>query len=329
MQERVFAPLGMARSTFRPMMAITYPLAQGHEVVAAADAYWPAIRPAANNVATWPAGSMFSNVHDLSRFVIAFMNQGRLDGHEALKPAVIAKLSAPHAAIPGGSASYGYGLDLSERHGVRLVTHGGSRAGYGSTILMVPARRVAAIVLGNRTGSGLPRTAWRGIEMLLDLPTGALEAEPASTTAVAAPNLDEVKAWVGRYSQGAGSVIEIAIKNGALVVRDGTREQPAIPQGTLRLAVGGRAGTAASTLILVPGRDGRPGAVQAAARSSALVQRHSRTIFSAARDATDAARSERWRIASSPARAFARTRDRAAPSAAANRSAWSCLRWSR
>ena len=53
-------------------------------------------------------------------------------------------------------------------------------------------------------------------------------------------------------------MIEIAIKNGALVVRDGTREQPAIPQGTLRLAVGGRAGTAASTLILVPGRDGRP-----------------------------------------------------------------------
>jgi CubicO group peptidase (beta-lactamase class C family) len=31
MQQRVFTPLGMSRSTFRPTLAMTYPLAQGHD----------------------------------------------------------------------------------------------------------------------------------------------------------------------------------------------------------------------------------------------------------------------------------------------------------
>src|SRR6266508_526617 len=234
MQERLFAPLGMSRSTFRPMMAITYPLAQGHE--AAGNQPPTVIRPAANNVATWPAGSMFPSALDLSRFVIAFMNQGQIDGHPVLKPSVIVKLSSPHVAIPGGAASYGYGLELSERGGVRLVSHGGSRAGYGSTILMAPSRRAAAVVLGNRTGSGLQRTARRGLELLLGLTTGALDAPAPSADSSSSLTRDDSKAWIGRYSQGEGNVIEIAVKNGGLVAREGGREQTAVLQGTLRLA---------------------------------------------------------------------------------------------
>ena len=75
--ESVFKPLGMSRSTLRPLVAITYPLAQGHDVTNGRPAV---VRPAANNTATWPAGSIFSSVRDLSRFVIAFVNDGRIDG---------------------------------------------------------------------------------------------------------------------------------------------------------------------------------------------------------------------------------------------------------
>ena len=115
MVERVFTPLGMTRSTFRPTMAMTFPLSQGHD---ASPAKVPSvIRPAADNVANWPAGSMFSTVHDLSRFVIAFMNEGRIDGRTALSPRVITTISTPHASVPGGDSSYGYGLTLTERHG--------------------------------------------------------------------------------------------------------------------------------------------------------------------------------------------------------------------
>jgi len=252
MQERVFAPLGMTHSTFRPMMAMTFPLAQGHE---ATGTQAPSvIRPAANNVATWPAGSLFSTVQDLSRFVIAFMNQGRIDGRDVLKPGVIAKLSTPHAAIPGGNASYGYGLELSERGGIRLVSHGGSRAGYGSTIMMAPDRRAAAILLGNRTGSGLPRTARRAMEMLLQLPEKALDV-PMSSTSTVSP--ESLAAWAGRYSQGSSGSIEIVLKDGALSVREGGREQRATPQGALQLSVDA-GGAAPATWTLIPDRYGKP-----------------------------------------------------------------------
>jgi CubicO group peptidase (beta-lactamase class C family)/tetratricopeptide (TPR) repeat protein len=252
---RIFVPLGMTRSTFRPTLAMTYPLAQGHE---APGTNAPAIiRPAANNTATWPAGSMFSNVQDLSRFVIAFMNGGRLDGRQVLAPRVVEALARRHAGIPGGDASYGYGLQVAERGGVTLVSHGGSRAGYGSNILMVPSRRMAAIVLGNRTGSGLGTTTRRGVEMLLSVADGALD--PASRTEPAsASEREAVTAWAGRYSQGTSSAADLVVSGERIVVREGGRERPATLGAGLRLALGDEGATAA-TWVLVPDRDGRPG----------------------------------------------------------------------
>jgi CubicO group peptidase (beta-lactamase class C family) len=263
MVDSVFTPLGMTRSTFRPMMAMTFPLAQGHQDSSSNTP--TVIRPAADNVANWPAGSMFSNVHDLSRFVIAFLNGGTIDGRQVLSPQVISTLSAPHASIPG-EGSYGYGLNLIDRHGVHLVQHNGSRSGYGSTIMMAPSRRAGVIVLGNRSGSGLPKTAERALELLLDLPAGALAA-PSPT--VDTPKADAAKApvdysaWIGRYTQGAEATLEIATNQGHLVCREGTRDLGAREisaglDGSRRLAVGGGAGSQPTIWVLVPDRDGKP-----------------------------------------------------------------------
>jgi CubicO group peptidase (beta-lactamase class C family) len=176
MHESLFAPLGMTRTTLRPMVAMTYPVAQGHgegpdkPVV---------VRPAANNAASWPAGSIFSNVQDLSRWVMAFVAGGRLDGREVLPPGVIARLSTPAAKIPGSDAQYGYGVNVGTYRGLRLVQHGGSRSGYGSTIRMVPEKQFGVVVLANRTGYGMPRTADKALEVVLALPAPK-ETPPAA-----------------------------------------------------------------------------------------------------------------------------------------------------
>jgi hypothetical protein len=59
----------------------------------------------------------------------------------------------------------------------------------------------------------------------------------------------------GRYTQGSGPGIDIAVKDGQIVVRENGRDQPAKPLNGLRLAVGDAGGPA---WVLVPGRDGRP-----------------------------------------------------------------------
>jgi CubicO group peptidase (beta-lactamase class C family) len=214
----IFTPLGMTRSTFRPTMAMTYPLAQGHDLVGG---QMRIIRPAANNSASWPAGSIFSNVIDLSRWLTAFVNQGRIGGDQVLPVSLFATLSTPRASIPGATNRYGYGVQVGEWRGLQVVEHGGSRSGYGSVIRMVPSRQFGVVVLANRTGVSLTRTANAAIEAVLAPPPA-----PAAARTTPLPDTDaERRRYQGRYSQG-GREMTVEAKGASLVLRQGTRETP-------------------------------------------------------------------------------------------------------
>jgi CubicO group peptidase (beta-lactamase class C family) len=198
----------MKRTTLRPTMAMTWPLAQGHEEKDGAPAV---IRPAADNAAGWPAGSIFSSALDLSRFAIAFMNDGRLDGQAVLSPKLIAIMSSPHARVPGSEDRYGYGLTLSTERGVRWVHHDGSRAGYGSRIRMAPEQKFAVVIVANRSGASLPELDKAICEMMLPL-----QAEAALKLPTHPLDASELRRYGGVYSNG-GSKIVVKSDGGALV----------------------------------------------------------------------------------------------------------------
>jgi CubicO group peptidase (beta-lactamase class C family) len=212
----IFAPLGMSRSTFRPTIAMTYPMAHGHDLV---NGKAQIIRPTANNTASWPAGSIFSNVIDLSRWITAFLEGGMLDDRQALPSTVFSTLASPHAVIPGSSDKYGYGLTLVEWRGLPVVQHGGSRSGYGSIIRMVPSRRFGVVVLANRSGVTLTRTADAATETVLKLPPApAAPNRPVVTTSAAGR-----ARLAGIYSQGARQMA-IAQKGDDLIVQQAGSE---------------------------------------------------------------------------------------------------------
>jgi CubicO group peptidase (beta-lactamase class C family) len=242
--ERIFAPLGMQRSTLRPAMAMTWPLAQGHEI---RDGHPAVIRPAADNASGWPAGSIFSSALELSRFVIAFMNDGRLDGRQVLPQKLIAIMSSPHAEIPGGDQHYGYGFELSASRGVHWVEHGGSRAGYGSTIRMAPDRKFAVIIVANRSGSGMPKLADAISEAVLALDPKS-EREPAAHPLTT----EELHRCAGAYVNGT-SKVELEPDGGALKASiDGTFERITRAGDKFLLGDG-----QPSKLVLVPDSNGR------------------------------------------------------------------------
>jgi CubicO group peptidase (beta-lactamase class C family) len=215
LNESVFKPLGLQRTTFRPTMAMTYPLAQGHEGVPP-----KIIRPAADNAGNWPAGSMFSSVFDLSRFVIAFMNGGQLEGKQVLSPSLVATLSSPHANIPGSQGNYGYGLVLETFRGVKLVQHNGSRSGYGSMIRMAPEQRVGIIIVVNKSGGALNKALEKASELMLPL-TAKDNAKPQSIAMTEA----EMRKYVGVYSD-APTAVEIILQDGKLVCKRGASQSP-------------------------------------------------------------------------------------------------------
>lgn len=232
MAELLFEPLGMRRTTLRPSVAMTYPLAMGHSV--SADKPPAIIRPFFNNVAMWPAGSIFSSVNDLSRFVIALLNDGRVDGKQILSPSVSAKLMGKYTTLPGApDVSYGYGLLSSEERGVRVVSHGGFSRGYGSMIQMAPDERFAVIVQTNKSGETLPQTRARAMELFLTLKPAVADEKKTALAMSAAEAVD----FAGQYKNGP-QTWEIVSKAGKLFIKQEGNELPLTRSGKYRLSYG-------------------------------------------------------------------------------------------
>ncbi len=168
------------------------------------------------------------------------MNAG--DPGAKLSKAAVTALTSPHADIPGSTAKYGYGLQV-EMHGTEPYwNHGGSRAGYGSFIAMLPARHAAVIVLANRSGESLPRTRRRIMESL-----GFTEPVPIESPATSPIPASDFKKYVGDYRNG-DAVTHVTVKDGKLWV--GKLEARIDKDGWLVVPNAGRA-------FPVAGPDGR------------------------------------------------------------------------
>ncbi len=191
--ELVLRPLGMNRSAVRPFDAMTFPLSLGHSI---SDGAVSVVRPIDNNAGKYPGGSMYSNINELSRFAIAMMNAGKIDGKQAMASSVVEELQRPQFYLPGEEkAFYGYGLLGYDDSGVKTVSHGGVSRGYGSTIFFAPEQKLAVIVLVNSNGQTLPRSRRKVMELLLPLvqqkpsppPTGAIDLSKFTGTFTHAP----------------------------------------------------------------------------------------------------------------------------------------------
>lgn len=271
MDERLFRPLRMTRSTFRPTVAMTFPLSQGHD--AAGDARPTIVRPSVNNVGDWPAGFAYSNVFDLARFAVAFMDGGRIDGRQVLSSSVIATLSNAYVEVPFSwdipeglyeGAKYGHGFFTLEYRGARLLHHGGVINGFGAFVLMAPDHRVAVIILANRTGSILGKTLEKAMELSLPLRPSSRSPRRRPTPMTRA----EIETYTGTYVNGLLR-IELFVRDGKLFRKDfyppTVEEGPGrsfeaqvekVGQNQFAFTPPGEA-TAAS-FVLVPGGDGRP-----------------------------------------------------------------------
>lgn len=176
--EWILEPLGMKTSTFRPTLAMTYPLAQGHEK-------GTVVRPSANNASGWPAGSLFSSARELSLWCTDLLRGPR--GGALVRNTV---------EVPGSDVRYGYGLRVRQHRGVRLWEHDGNRRGYGSSIRLAPDHQIAVIVLVNTTGGRLPRTSEKALELLAPL------GPPPEPWRPPAPTDAELERYAGVYAQG-------------------------------------------------------------------------------------------------------------------------------
>lgn len=224
MEELLFKPLGMKSSAVRPTMAMTRPISQGHQT--APDGKTVVVRPFADEAREWPSGGVFTTVEDFSRFLVAFLNNGRLEGKQVLPTTVVAKLSTPYAVNPSGNvqkhSQYSYGLNVLEEDGTRVFQHGGSMAGFGSLVRIVPDRRFAIVILTNKTGSLLIKSMDKATELVT-----ALNLQAPSESLYSLPMTEaEMKAYEGSYVNNPTYLsVEVLRQDGKLFLRQRGSEQ--------------------------------------------------------------------------------------------------------
>lgn len=220
--QNILNPLGMTRSVFTldDLAALDdvsnlYSYIGGYERVEATPGYYWA----PSLIGT---GYLRSTVGDLARY--AAVHNGRSDV-ELLDPALLNRMSAPFVRVSPG-VHYGYGLMIrSDRHGVRVVHHGGATKGVGAHLALVPERGVTSIVLTNITGCPVMEFAFAGLNAALDLPLDT----PADEYGVVHPERATLESYTGIFSSEEFERVRITLDGEQLVAHTGTTVAPATP----------------------------------------------------------------------------------------------------
>ncbi|UPK70790.1 serine hydrolase [Chitinophaga filiformis] len=122
--------------------------------------------PYKNITVIGPAGSINSCVNDMAKWVMAWINGGKLNGKQVLPAAYVTEATSAQMTIGGGrpgqefpdiyGGTYGLGWMLSTYRGHYQVEHGGNIDGFSASTCFYPSDSIGIIILSNQTGSHVP-----------------------------------------------------------------------------------------------------------------------------------------------------------------------------
>jgi CubicO group peptidase (beta-lactamase class C family)/D-alanyl-D-alanine dipeptidase len=213
-KESVLEPLGMDRSAFVPERELMGDLA---------DAWmWGFDRddfPAPTfELGMAPAGSMYSTVLDLSRFMSAAFRGGVGEDGPVLAPETLEAMWQPQFVDTGVTTGYGFGFAVEEWNGRRHLGHGGAIYGFSTQLSMLPddGLGVAVVSAVDGTNTVVDRIAEAALELMLAARAGeSLPMEVTRGTEPIDPALArELEGW---YGEGRFA-LELDERNGRLFV---------------------------------------------------------------------------------------------------------------
>jgi CubicO group peptidase (beta-lactamase class C family) len=230
LQERVIAPLGMARTTFDVAAAQADPDHAIFHRKTATGANEPAPFPYPNPVDNpafsflSAAGGLFSSVNELAAYVQLHLAMGRTQSPPLLSPESFAQMQTAHVSrpaqnpLPDGTfdqQGYGYGLAITPNFfGHKLVAHDGSVVVSTASLALMPDLNAGVVMMGN--GAGMPyATIFQSIFAIL------LGKEPAAVI----PALqieDRMAQLTGTYETYRGIETIRVINKGGLLYTEAT-----------------------------------------------------------------------------------------------------------
>ena len=149
MEQSVFEPIGMHRSSFELTPKIKLLLSKGYKNGKETDQL--PIRDKA-------AGSMYSNVIDLSRFIQMVFAKGKVGNRQILKSDTIKEILRPqNKAISldfEKRIGLGWFLDYDKNTNEFIAAHSGGTPLFRTTLIILPEKKIGVVVLTNSAEGG-------------------------------------------------------------------------------------------------------------------------------------------------------------------------------
>jgi CubicO group peptidase (beta-lactamase class C family) len=247
-RERIFSPLGMTASNtsiraFKSGDNVATPHAKFDNKVQPIE--WRNIDNAG------PAGSINSNVSEMTAWVRLQLNEGKFGGKQLLSTGAIKEMHMPQTIIrpeppwtilfsEAHFINYGLGWFLHDYRGRKVVEHGGNIDGMSALVAMMPEEKLGLVILTNMNGTVLPsalknkvfdlflnapardwsaelRKSFRQLEQQAETVSKKMEEGRVKNTR---PSL-ELSKYVGAYAHEMYGDAKVAQENGKLVFRYG------------------------------------------------------------------------------------------------------------
>jgi CubicO group peptidase (beta-lactamase class C family) len=185
-QERIFDPLGMKASNFKPEPPEeSQDTAKGYRVDRNTDGSAKGLTcmPFGLHTELSPgaAGALFSTLADLIQWLKIHVNGGRVGDLQLVSPDNLKQMHLPQTIIPGGGINevlmgntifaYGMGWFIEPYRGYTVISHGGNVEGHSLVIGFVPQEKVGIVALTNIAELPLRDVLlYESIDRALDLP---------------------------------------------------------------------------------------------------------------------------------------------------------------
>ncbi|MEJ7809492.1 MAG: serine hydrolase [Gemmatimonadaceae bacterium] len=237
----VLAPMGLTRSAFEPTPALARDLA-GAEMWSYGGRTFPA---PAFSLGMAPAGSMYTSVVDLGKFLSVLFAGGRAGDTRVINRRTLEQMWTPQFAKPGERTGYGIGFALSQLEGRRRFGHGGAIYGFSTELEGLPDDRLGVVAVA--TADGANSVTDRIADVALRLMLAQRQKRPLMRIDTTAPiPAERARRLAGRYGAGekALDLLEAEGRLYTMPVRGGFRAELRALADTLvmddRLALGAR-----------------------------------------------------------------------------------------
>lgn len=172
----IFAPMGMRHSFTSEPEAREHGLASGY-------LYWffhPRATQLPFNRGSLPQGYLISSAEDMSRYLVAQLNRGRIDDIQLVSPTSVDAMHRASVPTARPGTSYGMGWEIGPVAGIPAIWHEGSIFNYHANVVLLPSEHLGFVLLENIYSGPDERRLNQIAEDVARLLTGKSPQMPAS-----------------------------------------------------------------------------------------------------------------------------------------------------